>query len=78
MNPSVRFKLFMLIGVVAYVVLAIVAILDPAQRPAFINFNWTMALGTIGLALRDMPPPPPPPAVVVQSVIAPTAPAVAQ
>lgn len=42
------------IGIVGYVVWAIMAYADPSQRSGFLTFNISMATGTIGLALRDM------------------------
>jgi hypothetical protein len=46
------------VGTVGYCVWAFMAYLDPAQRPDFLKFNITMAMGTIGLVLRDMQHPP--------------------
>lgn len=53
------------IGITGYGVWAFMAYTDPAQRPDFLRFNIAMAVGTIGLAVRDMqpvshPPAPPP------------------
>lgn len=52
-----------LIGVVGYGVWAFMAYCDPAQRPDFLKFNIAMAVGTIGLVLRDMKSPAADPAV---------------
>ena len=52
-----KFKLVMLtiIGATGYIAWAIMAFYDPSQRTAFLSFNMTLATGTIGLVLRDMP-----------------------
>jgi len=42
------------IGVTGYSVWACMAIFDPSIRPTFLTFNIGMAVGTIGLVLRDM------------------------
>jgi hypothetical protein len=52
-----------LIGTTGYIVWGVFAYIDPMQRVAFLNTNIAMALGTIGLVLRDMPPSQPAPAV---------------
>ena len=43
-------------GLTGYGVWALFAWFDPAQRPDFLRFNIAMAVGTIGLAVRDMQP----------------------
>lgn len=45
-----------IIGVTGYAVWATMAYYDPTQRPDFLRFNIAMAVGTIGLAVRDMHP----------------------
>ena len=45
------------IGVIGYGVWAFMAYIDPSQRADFLKFNITMAVGTIGLAVRDMQSP---------------------
>jgi hypothetical protein len=47
------------IGVTGYAVWALMAYNDPAQRPDFLKFNIAMAVGTIGLVVRDMQQSPP-------------------
>lgn len=47
-----------LIGLAGYLVWAAMAYADPTQRPDFLKFNIAMAMGTIGLVLRDMKSPP--------------------
>jgi hypothetical protein len=42
------------IGATGYIAWAIMAFLDPTLRPDFLRFNIGMAVGTIGLVLRDM------------------------
>ena len=48
------------IGLAGYLVWAAMAYADPTQRADFLHFNIGMAVGTIGLVLRDMQPPPAP------------------
>lgn len=71
-----------LIGVAGYLVWAAMAYFDPTQRPDFLKFNIAMAVGTIGLVLRDMQQPaavpPPAPAALPPAPIAPPAPTVIQ
>jgi len=45
-----------IIGCTGYGVWAAFAWFDPTQRPDFLRFNIAMAVGTIGLAVRDMQP----------------------
>lgn len=45
------------IGIAGYVAWAIMAFIDPTLRTDFLRFNIAMAMGTIGLVLRDMAPP---------------------
>lgn len=49
-------RILTVIGVAGYVVWALMAYLDPTVRSGFLNFNITMAMGSIGLVLRDMEP----------------------
>lgn len=44
------------IGVIGYIAWAVMAAVDPTVRPDFLRFNIGMAVGTIGLVLRDMKP----------------------
>jgi hypothetical protein len=44
------------VGTVGYSAWACMAFLDRSLLPDFLKFNIAMAVGTIGLALRDMPP----------------------
>lgn len=53
---TLRTGLQILIGVVGYSVWALMAYLDPSVRANFLNFNISMAVGTVGLVLRDMKP----------------------
>lgn len=55
------------IGLTGYGVWGLFAYYDPAQRADFLRFNIAMAVGTIGLAVRDMQPPgtPAPPQTTV-------------
>lgn len=60
MNTKTIFQA--LVGATGYIAWAVMAFLDPAQRPDFLHFNIGMAAGTICLVLRDMrsgdqPPP---------------------
>ncbi len=57
---NTRMRIQIAIGIVGYLVWALMAYADPAQRPDFLKFNIAMAVGTIGLVLRDMQQPPPP------------------
>lgn len=43
-----------LVGATGYIAWAVMAFLDPALRADFLHFNIAMAVGTIGLVLRDM------------------------
>ncbi len=57
-----KLKIQVAIGLAGYLVWALMAFFDPALRPDFLKFNIGMAVGTIGLVLRDMqqavqPPP---------------------
>jgi len=68
MHLSLKLIIQIVIGVAGYSVWAVMAYADPTLRPDFLKFNVAMAVGTIGLVLRDMQaPPPPPPAVVTPS-----------
>jgi len=53
---SIKTVIQILIGVAGYVTWAVMAWFDPAIRPDFLKFNVAMAIGTIGLVLRDMRP----------------------
>lgn len=55
------------IGLAGYIAWAIMVFLDPTLRPDFLHFNIAMAMGTIGLVLRDMQPSTPKPPVDTQS-----------
>jgi hypothetical protein len=57
MSMQLRTVIQILIGVVGYVVWAAMAYFDPSQRADFLHFNVAMAVGTIGLVLRDMKTP---------------------
>lgn len=46
-----------LIGLTGYGVWAAMAYADPTLRPDFLKFNIAMAVGTIGLLVRDMQAP---------------------
>lgn len=68
-----------LIGLTGYIVWATIAYFDPTQRPDFLKFNIAMAVGTIGLVLRDLQTPAStsttvstPPAAPLPPVVAPT------
>ncbi len=54
---NLKLALQILIGLTGYGVWAFMAYADPTQRPDFLKFNITMAVGTIGLVLRDMKTP---------------------
>lgn len=51
---NLKFVIQIVIGMTGYIAWAIMVFLDPTLRPDFLHFNITMALGTIGLVLRDM------------------------
>jgi hypothetical protein len=51
---QLRTVIQILIGTIGYSVWAFMAYADPTQRPDFLHFNVAMAVGTIGLVLRDM------------------------
>ncbi|HEX7642039.1 MAG TPA: hypothetical protein VF472_07475 [Burkholderiaceae bacterium] len=51
------------VGTVGYSAWACMAFFDRSLLPDFLKFNIAMAVGTIGLALRDMPPAVPVPAL---------------
>lgn len=57
---NIKLALQILIGLIGYGVWAFMAYCDPTQRPDFLKFNVAMAVGTIGLVLRDMQQPQPP------------------
>ena len=77
---NIKLIIQIIIGVTGYVMWAVMAYLDPTLRPDFLKFNVAMAVGTIGLVLRDMqgPPPPPPAATVDPAPAAPATPAASQ
>lgn len=52
MNTKLIFQT--IVGATGYITWAIMAYLDPSQRADFLHFNVGMAVGTIGLVLRDM------------------------
>jgi hypothetical protein len=51
-NTKVIFQT--IIGAAGYIGWAVMAFLDPTLRADFLHFNIAMAVGTIGLVLRDM------------------------
>src|SRR5579872_5347435 len=53
---NARLCIQIVIGTVGYSAWGCMAFFDHALLPDFLKFNIGMALGTIGLALRDMPP----------------------
>lgn len=53
-NLNLKLIFLVLIGVTGYGVWGLMAYLDPSVRANFLNFNISMAVGTIGLVLRDM------------------------
>jgi hypothetical protein len=53
-NLNLKMTFLIIIGVTGYGVWALMAYLDPSVRGNFLNFNISMAVGTIGLVLRDM------------------------
>lgn len=55
MNLNIAIKIA--IGLAGYIAWAIMAFLDVTLRADFLHFNIAMAMGTIGLVLRDMQPP---------------------
>jgi len=55
MNARVWIQI--VIGTVGYAAWACMAFFDHSLLPDFLKFNVAMAVGTIGLALRDLPPP---------------------
>jgi hypothetical protein len=59
MNLKIIFQI--LIGALGYCVWAAMAYFDPTLHPDFLKFNIGMAVGTIGLVLRDMNAPAAPP-----------------
>lgn len=52
MNTKLIFQT--VIGATGYIAWAVMAYLDPTLRADFLKFNIAMAVGTIGLVLRDM------------------------
>lgn len=52
MNIKIVFQT--IVGIAGYTAWALMAYLDPTLRANFLNFNIAMAVGTIGLVLRDM------------------------
>lgn len=52
MNVKLIFQT--IIGAAGYIAWAVMAYLDPTLRSDFLRFNIAMAVGTIGLVLRDM------------------------
>lgn len=54
---KIKLALQIAIGLLGYGVWAFMAYCDPAQRSDFLHFNIGMAVGTIGLVLRDMQQP---------------------
>ena len=82
MTGKLKIIVLFLLGTVGYLVWAVMAYFDPAQRGAFLTYNISIVTGVIGLALRDMrassdPTPTPVPAPVVAPA-APEAPAQTQ
>jgi hypothetical protein len=57
MNPYIKVIVQVVVGLAGYGVWAFMAWADPTLRPDFLKFNIAMAVGTIGLVLRDMQPP---------------------
>jgi hypothetical protein len=57
MQMNMKMCIQISIGIVGYLVWALMAYNDPTQRPDFLKFNIAMAVGTIGLVLRDMQQP---------------------
>jgi len=64
---SARMWIQIVIGTVGYAAWACMAFFDHALLPDFLKFNVAMAVGTIGLALRDLPPPVPAAALATQT-----------
>jgi hypothetical protein len=54
MNITLKIVVQILIGMLGYGVWAAMAYADPTLRTDFLKFNIGMAVGTIGLVLRDM------------------------
>lgn len=52
MNIKIIFQT--IVGAVGYGAWALMSYIDPTLRPDFLKFNIAMAVGTIGLVLRDM------------------------
>jgi len=67
MNITLAIKI--LIGITGYLVWAGMAYMDPTLRPDFLKFNIAMAVGTIGLVLRDMQNSAPQPAAPTTPVV---------
>ena len=53
---SARLWIQIVVGTVGYIAWACMSFFDHSLLPDFLKFNIAMAVGTIGLALRDMPP----------------------
>lgn len=71
---NIKLMIQIAIGATGYVTWAIMAYLDSTLRADFLKFNVAMAVGTIGLVLRDMQGAPlPPPATTVEPAAAPPA-----
>lgn len=51
---NIKILIQIIIGLTGYSVWAFMAFYDPAIRPDFLHFNIVMAMGTIGLVVRDM------------------------
>jgi hypothetical protein len=51
---NTKFIFQTIIGAAGYIGWAVMAFLDPTLRADFLHFNIAMAVGTIGLVLRDM------------------------
>lgn len=64
---SLKTAIQITIGLVGYIAWAVMVFLDPTLRPDFLHFNIAMAMGTIGLVLRDMQPSTPKPPVDTQA-----------
>lgn len=56
MMASTRTKTQAVIGILAYLVWALFAFIDPTVRPDFLKFHVATVIGVVGLILRDMPP----------------------
>lgn len=82
MTGKLKIIVLFLLGGMGYLVWAVMAYFDPAQRGAFLTYNISLVTGVIGLALRDMrtssDPAPAPALVVPAAAAASEAPAPAQ